>query len=146
MLRTAMIRILAIALLIAGFLSGCGVFGDASNREGDRFARPDHPKHSPSGQYSVSVASGPSQNRVDTWVVAIKDTATGAEVFHDTTAYSTRHGVGITWLSSSDQLWLLSSDIGTAHVDRQSDGTWVKTYISPDTVGDIPDEIRALGG
>lgn len=141
-----MIRQLAIAALIACLLSGCGLFGGGASRNDDRFARPDHPKDSPSGQYSVSVDLGPNQNGVDTWVAVVRDKATGAEVFRDSYAYSSRHGIGITWLSSRDQLWLLSSDVGTAHVDWQPDGTWTKTSIYPETVGDIPEEITALGG
>jgi hypothetical protein len=75
---------------------------------------------------------GPNQNGVDTWVAVIRDNATGAEVFRDSYAYGNRHGVGITWLSSADQLWLLSNDVGTAHVDRKPDGTWIKTSIYPE--------------
>lgn len=80
------------------------------------------------------------------WVAVIRDNATGAEVFRDSYAYDNRHGVGITWLSSADQLWLLSNDVGTAHVDRKPDGTWIKPSIYPETVGDIPEEIKAVGG
>ena len=68
------------------------------------------------------------------------------EVFRDSYPYSTRHDIGITWLSGSDQLWLLPSDVGTAHVDRQPDGTWIKTGIRPETISQIPAEIAALGG
>lgn len=141
-----MMRHLAITVLIAGLLSGCGLFGGGSSRRDDRFAQPDHPKDSPSGQYSVSVDMGPNENGVDTWVAVIRDKATGTEVFRDSYAYSSRHGVGITWLSTDDQLWLLSSDVGTAHVDRKPDGTWTKTSIYPETAGDVPQEISALGG
>lgn len=67
----------------------------------------------------------------------------GKEVFHDSTAYSTRHGVGVTWLSTKDQLWILSSDVGTSYV--QSDGSvWTKTSITPTTRKDIPKEIHDL--
>jgi hypothetical protein len=52
-----------------------------------------------------------------------------------------RPGVGITWLSSGDQLWVLSSD-----VDRAADGTWIKTAITPETTDTVPDEIRGLTG
>ncbi|MGA5541743.1 hypothetical protein ACPCIR_07835 [Mycobacterium sp. NPDC051198] len=142
---STVIRQLAITALVACLLAGCGLFGSPSSHD-DRFARPDHPKDSPSGQYAVAVDMGPNQNGVDTWVAVIRDNATGAEVFRDSNAYSSRHGVGITWLSTSDQLWLLSSDVGTAHVDRKPDGTWIKTSIYPETVGDIPEEITALGG
>ncbi|WP_243858227.1 hypothetical protein [Mycobacterium sp. DL440] len=130
--------------MTACILSGCGIFGSSANRNNDRFARPDHPKDSPSGQYEVSAAMGPEQNGVETWVAVIRDKATDAEVFRDSYAYSTRHGINITWLSASDQLWLFSSDVGTAHVDRQRDEAWVKTSIYPETTDDIPEEINAL--
>lgn len=141
-----MIRRLATMLLIAGLLSGCGILGSPLSRDDDRFARPGHPKDSPSGRFTVSVGMGPKQNGVETWVAVIRDNATDSEVFHDSYAYSSRHGLGITWLSSRDQLWLLSSDVGTSHVDQQPDGTWVKTTINPETVSDIPEEIEAVGG
>lgn len=92
----------------------------------DRFARPGQPKTSPSGDYTVSVDMGPVENGVKTWVAVIRDNKTGAEAFRDSYAYSSRHGVGITWLSTNDQLWLLSGDVGPAHVDRRPDGTWTK--------------------
>lgn len=141
-----MIRQLATALLIAVILSGCEILGGGPSRHDDRFAAPDHPKESPSGQYAASVAMGPNQNGADTWVAVIQDNATGAKVFRDSYAYSSRHGVGITWLSSRDQLWLLSSDVGTSHVDRQPDGTWVRTNIYPESTRDVPEEINALIG
>ena len=140
-----MIRQLTVTVLIASLLSGCGIFIGGSRRD-DRFARPNAPKDAPSGQYEVVVDMGPNQNGVDTWVATIREKTTGTEVFRDSYAYSSRHGVGIIWLSSSDQLWLISSDVGTAHVDRQEDGTWFKTNIYPETVGDVPEEIAALGG
>lgn len=91
-----MMRHLVITVLIVGILSGCGLFGGGSSRRDDRFAQPDHPKDSPSGQYSVSVDMGPNENGVDTWAAVIRDKATGTEVFRDSYAYSSRHGVGIT--------------------------------------------------
>lgn len=139
-----MIRQFAIALLIAGTLGGCGILGGSSRGADDRFARPDHPRDSPSGHYTASVDLGRNQNGVDTWVAVIRNNTTGTEVFRDPYAYSTRHGIGITWLSTNDQLWLLSGDVGTSHVDRQPDGTWVKANIYPDTAGDIPEEINAF--
>jgi hypothetical protein len=63
---------------------------------------------------------------VTTWVVVIRRSDSGQEVFHDVVSYSTRHGVGVTWLSSADQLWILSADVGHAHVEEHA-GAWVKT-------------------
>lgn len=105
-----------------------------------RFASPDTPKKSPSGEYSASAEFGPEQGGVKTWIATIRDRS-GALVFRDNYAYSTRHGVGITWLSRRDQLWLLSGDVGTSHVDRNPDGTWTKTDLTPETTETIPDEI-----
>jgi hypothetical protein len=88
------------------------------------------------------VVSGPRQNGVETLVVVIKD-ASDAEVFHDDYAYSSRHGVGVTWLSNRDQLWILSADVGTSYVEQRG-GTWTKVGITPETRGDIPPEIVQL--
>lgn len=135
-------RCFIVAMLLFPLLIGCGLFGK-SDRTNDRFARPEHPKTSPSGSYTAFAEYGPEQNGVKTGVAVIRDKS-GEEVFHDTEPYSTRHGIGITWLSTADQLWLLSGDVGTSHVDRNPDGTWTKTGMNPDTVKDIPAEIKAL--
>jgi hypothetical protein len=140
-----MSKYLVVAAVIAALVTGCGLFG-RSDRANDRFARPGQPKTSPSGSYTALAAYGPEQNGVKTWVAVIRDNKSGAEVFHDTEAYSTRHGVGFTWLSAGDQLWLLSGDVGTSHVDRNPDGSWTKTDMNPETVKDIPPEIEALEG
>lgn len=133
------IGVVAVAALVAA----CGLFGK-SDRTNDRFVQPGQPKMSPSGSYTALADHGPEENGVATWVAVIQDKF-GKEVFRDTETYSTRHGVGITWLSNADQLWLLSSDVGTAHVDRNPDGTWTKTWMNPQTVKDIPAEIKASG-
>jgi hypothetical protein len=91
----------------------------------------------------ASFRDGPAQNGVPTWIVVVTDTA-GHVVFDDGYAYSRRHGVGATWLSDRDQLWILSGDVGTAHVEQSDGGGWVKTDITPDTVGTVPAEIRKL--
>jgi hypothetical protein len=133
---------LGVSLAVVLALAGCAIFGRTAKDE-DRFVRPDSPRTSPSGSFVASVEDGPRQDGVGTLVVVISDDA-GAEVFRDQYAYSTRHGVGVTWLSGHDQLWILSSDVGTAHVDRRDDGTWTKTAITPETKGDIPQEIADL--
>lgn len=130
-----------LAVVTVTLLAGCGMFGKSDRRD-ERFARPGEPKASPSGTYTAVVEYGPQQNGVDTWVVVLKEA--DKEVFRDSYAYSTRHGVGVTWLSTSDQLWVLSSDVGASHVDRTADGTWKKTAITPETRGDVPAEINEL--
>lgn len=121
---------------------GWNMFGRSSAKD-DRFVRPGEPKSSPSGSYTALAESGPSQNGVGTWIVVVRDAA-GAEVFRDGYPYSTRQGLGVTWLSTADQLWILSSDVGNAHVDRQPDGTWAKTPITPQTLATVPEEINRL--
>ncbi|MHC9294436.1 hypothetical protein ACRCUN_18375 [Mycobacterium sp. LTG2003] len=128
-----------IALVVAIALSGCAWFGGDGGR--DRFVAPGSPKLSPSGDYTAAVDTGAAQNGVETWVALIIDES-GAEVFRDDYAYSTRHGTGVTWLSTHDQLWLLSRDVGAAHVDRGTDGSWRKTAVTPETR--VPTEIREL--
>ncbi|WP_307856949.1 hypothetical protein [Mycolicibacter acidiphilus] len=138
-----MIKYTVAAAAVVALLAGCGLFGK-SDRTNDRFARPGHPQASPSGSYTAAAEYGPDENGVKTWIAIIRDKKSGAEVYHGTEAYSSRHGVGITWLSTKDQLWLLSTDVGDAYVDRGHDGTWTKTQITPATVKDIPPEIAAL--
>ncbi len=131
------------ALVLLVVLAAAYVLGVFSGQKDERFATPDHPLPSPSGGYVAAPEMGPEQNNVQTWVVVIRDRS-GTEVFRDDYAYSTRHGVGVTWLSTADQLWILSGDVGTAHVDRMPDGTWRKTAITPETVGQVPAEIAQL--
>ncbi len=81
-----------------------------------------------------------------TWIVVITDRA-GREVFRDNDAYSSRHGVGITWRSGKDELWLLSSDVGTSYVRQDAEGAWRKDHPRPGHFGeDVPAEIRELAG
>jgi hypothetical protein len=139
--------LLASGLVIAlTVVAGCSLFGrdrGGGGDDDDRFVQVGNPKTAPSGAYTASLDDGADQNGVATRIVVITD-ADGEEVFRDDYAYSTRHGVGVTWLSSADQLWILSSDVGTAHVDRQADGTWTKTGITPETKDTIPEEIDQL--
>ena len=131
---------------VAAVLAGCVALFGGDRSADDRFARPEHPRTSPSGEYVARVDLGPEQNGVPTWIVVIIDSA-GREVFRDDAAYSTRHGVGITWLSSKDELWLLSSDVGTSYVQQDSDGVWSKEYPRPGHFNeDVPAEIRELSG
>jgi hypothetical protein len=130
---------LLVCVLTASLVLGCGLFKPLD----ERFVLPDRPRHSSSGEFLALVEDGPVQNGVQTWVVVLVD-SDGAEVFRDDYAYSTRHGVGVTWLSDEDQLWILSGDVGTAYVERNFGGVWVKAWITPKTRDDIPDEIEAL--
>jgi hypothetical protein len=131
------------SMVVVLALAGCLMSRSSASNE-DRFVRPGAARTSPSGSFKASVEAGPDQNGVATTVVVISDSA-GHEVFRDNYAYSNRHGVGVTWLSTQDQLWILSSDVGSAHVDR-TDGGWVKTMVTPETKAAVPEEIVRLGG
>jgi hypothetical protein len=145
--RRTIILAVTVALTVLTTMTGCGLFGigqsdSARGRYDERFVLLNRPHKSPSGQYIASVIAGPDQNGVATRVVVISDSA-GKEVFHDDMPYSVRHGLGVTWLSTKDQLWILSGDIGTSYL--QSDGsTWTRTSITPETTKDIPEEIQDL--
>lgn len=134
-----MTRRLSIIALLLGVLSACA-------SADPRFASPGDPRPSPSGRFTATVALGPQQQGVDTWVPVITDAGTGREAFRDPAAYSARHGVGVTWASGSDELWVLSGDVGTARISRGADGHWVKTVFTPETLHRIPAEIRELSG
>jgi len=83
---------------------------------------------------------------VRTWIVVIT-ARDGREVFRDGQAYSSRHGVGITWLTGTDELWVLSSDVGTSYIRQDADGNWHKDYPRPGHFEeDVPVEIRQLAG
>jgi hypothetical protein len=145
--RRTIFLAVTVALTVLSATTGCGLFGIGGSdsqrgNQDDRFVVLDQPRRSPSNEYVASVIAGAVQNGVETRVVVVSDSA-GKEVFHDDTPYSTRHGIGVTWLSTKDQLWILSGDIGTSYV--QSDGsTWTKTSIAPETRQDVPEEIQDL--
>jgi hypothetical protein len=119
-------------------LAGC------PSREAERFVRPGSPRSSPSGAFTASLQAGAEQDGVAMWVVVIAQ-ADGAEVFRDNHAYSARHGVGVTWLSARDQLWILSADEGNAYVQKSNDGrSWVKVMLGPSNRDSVPEEIARL--
>ncbi|MGI8647788.1 MAG: hypothetical protein ACR2JX_06145 [Mycobacteriales bacterium] len=132
--------LLGVAAALVAILMGCGT-SDRTNAQEERFVGIGKPKLSSSGLYTASVKFGPEENSVKTWIAVINDTS-GTEVFRDDYAYSPRHRLTITWLSGHDQLWILSSDVGTSHIDRQPDGTWKKIDITPETLGEVPAEIN----
>lgn len=141
MTRRLAVCVLAMLTVLIG-ACGSNVDGDAVN-EGNGFVKADAPQVSPSGQYTAHVnESGDLE-----MYITITDNA-GSEVFRDTDEYSTsrNHPYGIKWLSSADQLWIDSKDVGTAHIDRTPDGRWIKTAIGPSTRGDIPEEVREWSG
>jgi hypothetical protein len=125
------------ALLVAAL--GC------TPAEQDRFVGPGEPRVSPSGDHTATVEERADEHGVPSWTVVITE-ASGTEVFRDDEAYSAgrNHGVGVIWLSDRDQLWILSSDIGRAHVERDASGSWTKTAITPQTRDSIPQEIADL--
>lgn len=48
----------------------------------------------------------------------------------------------MTWLSNCQ--WILSADVGRSYLEEDGSGVWIKTGITPETVGEVPDEIDAL--
>ncbi|MGQ0773355.1 MAG: hypothetical protein ACT4NY_02885 [Pseudonocardiales bacterium] len=134
------------AITVAGVLAGCTALFGADRGADERYARPGQPQTSPSGKFVAHAEFGPEQNGVQTWIVVITE-RDGREVFRDTEAYSSRHGVGITWRTDADQLWILSADVGTSYVQHNTDGTWSKEYPRLDHYDeDVPAEIREIEG
>jgi len=139
-------RVTIVIVAVVTVLAGCtALFGGDRGAE-QRFARPGQPQTSPSGTFVAQADLGPEPNGVQTWVVVITE-RDGREVFRDSEAYSSRHGVGITWRAGTDELWVLSSDVGTSSVRRGADGNWSKEYPRPGHYEqDVPAEIRELAG
>lgn len=136
-------RMRIVIMAVAAVLAGCTALPGGA---GERFARPGQPRTSPSGEFVAQADLGPEQNGVPTWIVVITE-RDGREVFRDSAAYSSRHGVGITWLTGADELWLLSSDVGTSYVRQNTAGNWSKEYPRPGHYDeDVPTEIRKLAG
>ena len=129
-----------LVLAVAAAVVGCGLFGRDSETD-ERAVRPGEPKPSPSGLYTAYAEDGAPQNTVKTLVDVIRD-KDGNEVYRDDAAYSTRHGVLFTWLTTEpDQLWILSSDVGTFYVSPDDHGAWNKQHAT-----DVPQEIKELRG
>lgn len=140
-------RITTVTIAVAvAVLAGCTALFGTGRGADERFARPGQPQTSPSGEFVAQADLGPEQNGVQTWIVVITE-RDGREVFRDAEAYSSRHGVGITWLTGTDQLWVLSADVGTSYVQQDAAGTWRKQYPRPGHDDeDVPTEIRNLSG
>lgn len=131
---------------VVGVLAGCTALFGSDRSADERFARPGHPRTSPSGEFVAHAELGPEENGVQTRIVVITERG-GHEVFRDTEPYSSRHGVGITWLTDTDELWILSADVGTSYVQQDTDGTWSKEYPRLDHYNDdVPAEIQDLEG
>jgi hypothetical protein len=143
--HTGVLRLVGGSLVVVFALAGCaGGRDDPESGVPERFVTLARPHVSPSGKFTASMVAGPVENSVPTRIVVVSDAA-GKEFFHDTEAYSLRHRITVTWLSTKDQLWLDSGDVGRAFVEAEA-GTWRKTYITPETVSTIPKEIQDLRG
>lgn len=90
------------------------------------------------GSASAELVVGAEQNGVIMLVPVI--TVDGAEVYRDTTAYSQRHGVSITWQSDGAALWIASADVGMFRVTH-GDAGWTKAASV-----DPPEDVRARLG
>lgn len=113
-------------------LGGCSLFGvsasaDLANATGTVIA-------APQGPASAEFVPGPDQSGVATLVPVISEG--GSEVYRDETAYSTRHGIAMTWQSDGSTLWVLSSDVGTFRVAR-TDAGWTKSAAT-----NLPQDVR----
>ncbi|MEU7480628.1 hypothetical protein AB0A63_31935 [Lentzea sp. NPDC042327] len=114
-----------LALLLV--LTACG-----DDRQ-DRFASPGAPKTSPSGKF-VAHAESASEVRVTD--------RNGGDVFRKSYEYATSHradGIGVVWLSSADQLWVVVPNDGTERIEAGPDGEWRATK------AELPREISRLG-
>lgn len=118
-------RVIAATLLTAA-LAACG-----GNDRGGEAADPAFLTEqgdslpSPNGDYLASLDAAPESGGVAMSTPVI--TESGAEVYRDDMDYSHRHGVALRWEDDAT-LWIISSDVGTARVDQQADGSWVKEW------------------
>ncbi|MFD4643602.1 hypothetical protein ACFWN2_40280 [Lentzea sp. NPDC058436] len=113
------------ALLLA--LTGCG--GEPESW----FARPGEPRQSPSGKF-VAHAESASEVRVTD-----RD---GGEVFSKSYEYATSSradGIGVVWLSTKDQLWVLVPGDTSERIEAGPDGVWTAVE------AELPREITRLG-
>ena len=113
------------ALLLV--LTGCG-----SDRE-DRFARPGAPKTSPTGKF-VAHAESASEVRITD--------RNGGEMFRKSYEYATSSradAIGVVWLSTKDQLWVLVPGDTSERVEAGPTGVWFAVE------AELPGEITRLG-
>ena len=123
-------RLIAVILAVMAIVVGCGT----SDNTAAAVVTPDRAQASPSGTYTAYVQEGTEE----TWVVLIRDQA-GKEVFRDRSAYSTRHGVTVSWLSTEpEQLWVYSGDEGVHKIAPGAKGGWTRTGVE---TGNVPTEI-----
>lgn len=138
MMRTlSRLAAVAGAVGLAMGLSACGLFGGAP-RDGAVANRAGVVLAAPGGGASAELVAGPDDGGVATLVPVIREGDT--EVFRDETAYSTRHGVAITWESEGATLWVFSSDVGTFRVAHGASG-WAKEHAT-----NVPDEVKERVG
>ncbi len=118
----AIAGILALLLVLAG----CG-------DDEDRFARPGAPRSSPSGNF-IAYAESASEVRVTD--------RNGGDVFRKSYEYATSQradGIGVVWLSTKDQLWVLVPGSSNERIEPGPDGVWHATS------DDLPSEITRSG-
>ncbi|ANZ38714.1 hypothetical protein BBK82_24250 [Lentzea guizhouensis] len=122
-----------ISRLAAGTLALLLTLTACADDRQDRFASPGAPKTSPSGEY-VAHAESPTEVRVTD--------RNGGDVFRKSYEYATSHradGIGVVWLSTKDQLWVLVPNDGTERIEAGPDGEWRATR------DELPREITRLG-
>lgn len=155
-----LMRTTILIITLVAVLAGCtgGSSGNSGTDEritpnihrgtDERFVRPGQPRTSPSGEFVAHAEPepGPEQSGASAWIVVITDHA-GREVFRSTEASHDRPGVDITWLTDTDELWVLSPDAGPWYVQQDGDDTWSRERPRQDHRDeDVPAEIRELAG
>ncbi|XVV06038.1 hypothetical protein ACQPW3_11890 [Actinosynnema sp. CA-248983] len=127
--------------VVIALLALASCTGSAPDDVDERFVVPGKPRTSPSGNFTAHVEVGDDKTAR---LVSISD-AKDVEVFRDDLVYRVGNAGRLTvvWLSTADQLWILSTDIGTRYVNRDaSTGTWTVDY--PADRKDVPQEIKDL--
>ena len=123
MSKLSLINLVRHAIVIA-LLSFVAVFSRGCGR-----AQGVPPQKSPDGKFSVVTTINTSKAdplRYLCVIVDIKDSA-GKTVYHKITPASDTQGWSIRWLDNN-KIELASSDIGTHHIRRQSDGIWTDDF------------------
>ncbi|PWK81991.1 hypothetical protein C8D88_115107 [Lentzea atacamensis] len=121
-------RLLAAVVALLLVLTGCGGDGE------DRFARPGAPKTSPSGKF-IAHAEGSSGVRITDH--------DGGDIFQKSYEYATSYradGIGVVWLSTKDQLWVLvPGGRMSERIEPGPGGVWTAVE------AELPGEITRLG-
>ncbi|RTE50613.1 hypothetical protein [Actinobaculum sp. 352] len=82
---------------------------------------------SPSGEFSAKFSSEQVDGKRYVYPVIVN--TDGDIVWQDSERYlMSAHPVAVIWQEDNDTLWLLSSDIGTSRVVKETSGQWAKDW------------------